>query len=141
MPLVLDSLRNAVAALRAVQTKAEDGAFMAAQDEVTREAIRSGVIQHFEFTYELSWKFIRRWLEENIGRDSADGVARRELFRMGAENRLIDDVAVWMRYHDARNVTCHTYIGYRLQRRFMPSVLDFAHDAGRLLAALEARND
>ena len=54
MPLVLDSLRNAIVALRAVQAKSEDAAFMVAQDQVTREAIRSGVIQHFDFTYELS---------------------------------------------------------------------------------------
>jgi nucleotidyltransferase substrate binding protein (TIGR01987 family) len=128
MPLVLDSLRNAVAALRAVQAKAEDSAFMAAQDEVTREAIRSGVIQHFEFTYELSWKFIKRWLEENIGRDSADGVSRRELFRMGAENRLVDNVAAWMRYHDARNVTSHTY-DLSVAAKVYAVSLDFTHDA------------
>jgi nucleotidyltransferase substrate binding protein (TIGR01987 family) len=140
MPLVLDSLRNAVVALQAVQAKSEDTAFMAAQDQVTREAIRSGVIQHFEFTYELSWKFIRRWLEENIGRDSADGVSRRELFRMGAENRLIDDVAVWMRYHGARNDTSHTY-NLSVAAKVYDASLDFVHDAGRLLAALEARND
>jgi nucleotidyltransferase substrate binding protein (TIGR01987 family) len=140
MPLVLDNLRNAVAALRAVQAKSEDGAFMTAQDEITREAIRSGVIQHFEFTYELSWKFIRRWLEENIARDAADGVSRRELFRMGAENRLIDDVAAWMRYHDARNDTSHT-CNLSVAAKVYSVSLDFVDDADRLLAALEARND
>lgn len=140
MPLVLDSLRSAVTALRAVQAKSEDGAFMAGQDEVTREAIRAGVILHFEFTYELSWKFIRRWLATNIGRDSADGVTRRELFRMGAENRLIDDVEAWIRYHAARNNTSHTY-NLSIAAQVYATSLDFVHDAGRLLAALEARND
>ena len=140
MPLVLDSLRSAVTALRAVQTKSEDSAFMAGQDEVTREVIRAGVIQHFEFTYELSWKFIKRWLETNIGRDSADGVTRRELFRMGAENRLIDDVEAWMRYHAARNNTTHTY-NLSIAAQVYAASLDFVHDAGRLLAALETRND
>ena len=99
-----------------------------------------GVIQHFEFTYELSWKFIRRWLETNIGRDSADGVSRRELFRMGAENRLIDDVDAWMRYHAARNNTSHTY-NPSVAAEVYGISLDFARDAGRLLAALEARNE
>jgi nucleotidyltransferase substrate binding protein (TIGR01987 family) len=140
MPLVLDSLRNAVGALIAVQARSGDSALMAGLDDVTTEAIRAGVIQHFEFTYELSWKFIKRWLETNIGRDSADGVSRRELFRMGAENRLIDDVDAWMRYHAARNHTSHTY-NLSIAAEVYAVSLEFAPAASRLLAALEARND
>ena len=59
---------------------------------------------------------------------------------MGAENRLIDDVAVWMRYHDARNDTSHTY-NLSVAAKVYSVSLDFVRDAGRLLAALEARND
>ena len=140
MPLDLGSLRNAIAALESVQGKAEDGALMSALDDVTRNAIRSGVIQHFEFTYELCWKFIRRWLEVNNGPVTVDGVTRRELFRMGVENRLIEDFATWMRYHNARNETSHTYNPATADRVYETS-LDFVRDAKQLLAALEARND
>jgi nucleotidyltransferase substrate binding protein (TIGR01987 family) len=140
MPLVLDSLRNAVGALLAVQARSADRALMAGLDDITRPAIHAGVIQHFEFIYELSWKFIKRWLETNIGREAADGVSRRELFRMGAENRLIDNVDAWMRYHVARNSTSHTY-QLSVAAEVYAVSLDFAHDASRLLAALEARND
>jgi nucleotidyltransferase substrate binding protein (TIGR01987 family) len=101
---------------------------------------RAGVIQSFKFTCELSWKFIRRWLETNIGWDSADGVTRRELFRMGAENRLIDDVEACMRYHTARNTTPHTY-NLSIAAQVYAASLNFVHDASRLLGALEARND
>ena len=140
MALVLSSLQRSVSALAGVLAKSDDTEFMSNLDDVARNAVRAGVIKHFEFTYELCWKFIKRWLETNISATAADGVTRRELFRLGAENRLIDDVEQWMRYHEARNLTSHIY-----QPEIAESVYNTAHhfvcDAARLLAALEARND
>ncbi len=138
--LELSSLQKAVSALAGVLAKSDDTEFMNNLDDVARNAIKSGVIQHFEFTYELCWKFIKRWLEMNVSPGAVDGVTRRELFRLAAENRLIDDVNEWMRYHEARNQTSHTY-----QPEIAESVYNTAHDfsraAARLLAALEAHND
>ena len=139
MPLIFDSFRNAIAALRAVQCKSEDAIFMAAMDEVTQAAIRSGAIQHFEFTYELAWKFIKRRLEADIGRISVDGISRRDLFRIAAENGLIADVEAWFRYHIARNEMSHTYDPCVAARVYARS-LGFTADAARLLSVLEARN-
>jgi nucleotidyltransferase substrate binding protein (TIGR01987 family) len=139
MPLILDSFRNAIAALHAVQARSEDAALMATLDDVTRKAIRSGVIQHFEFTYELSWKFIKRRLEADIGRSAVDGISRRDLFRIAAENGLIEDIEAWFQYHIARNETSHTY-DLTVAARVYATSLHFAADATRLLAVLEARN-
>lgn len=140
MALELSSLRKAVKALSAVIAKSDDADFMSRMDEVGRNAVKASVIQHFEFTYELCWKFLKRWLETNISPGIADGVTRRELFRLAAENRLIDDVEQWMRYHEARNLTSHVY-----QPETAAKVFDIAHafsrDATCLLAALEVRND
>ncbi len=73
-----------------------------------QETLRAGLIQNFEFTYESAWKQIKRWLEKNYG-NSIDGVTRRELFRLAAENHLIEEVDEWMLFHRARNQTSHTY--------------------------------
>jgi nucleotidyltransferase substrate binding protein (TIGR01987 family) len=140
MALQLDSLEGAVSALFAVLAKSNDTGFMGGLDDVARNAIKSGVIQHFEFTYELCWKFMKRWLETNIGPAVADGVTRRELFRMAAESRLIDDVDHWMRHHAARNETSHTYEAKAAERVYQAAHA-FADDARHLLLALEARND
>jgi nucleotidyltransferase substrate binding protein (TIGR01987 family) len=138
--LELSSLKKAVSALTSVLARSDDAEFMSRLDDVAANAIKAGAIQHFEFTYELCWKFIKRWLETNISPAIADGVTRRELFRLAAENRLIDDVEQWMRYHSARNLTSHAYEP-EIAERVYTTAHDFAPDAARLLAALEARND
>ena len=139
MPLVLDALSNAIATLLAVRARSEDRQLMATLDDVTRQAIRSGVIQHFEVTYELCWKFMRRRLAADIGQTTVEGIARRDLFRIAAENGLITDVNAWFQYHVARDQTSHTY-----QQSIAASVysisLAFSRDAVQLLAVLEARN-
>ncbi len=83
VPLELSSLKKAVSALAEVLAKSDDAGFMGRLDDVARNAIKAGVIQHFEFTYELCWKFIKRWLAINVSPTAADGVTRRELFRLG----------------------------------------------------------
>jgi nucleotidyltransferase substrate binding protein (TIGR01987 family) len=140
LALDLSSLKTAVSALNGALQTSDDAELMSSLDEVVRNAIRSGVVQHFEFTYELCWKFIKRWLETNISPAVADGVTRRELFRLAAENRLIDDVDRWMRYHQARNLTSHTYQP-EIAEQVYNTAHEFASDAASLLAALEARND
>lgn len=105
-----------------------------------QETVRSGIIQNFEVAYELSWKMIKRWLESNVGPGSADGVTRRELFRLAAENRLLEDVDLWMRFHNARNESSHSYDNETAEEVSRCAV-DFAPAARALLAALCARND
>ena len=140
MPLVLDSLSYAVSGLELVLERTAVAEEREELDETLLRAVKSGVIKHFEFTYELSWRFIRRWLEVNISRDVADGVTRQELFRLGAEHSLIDSVADWMIYHRARNLTSHTYRQATAEAVYAV-IPAFLKDAQRLLAALEAHND
>ena len=140
MPLELESFHGAVGSLGQALEHSEDVVLMNSLDESLRNVVQSGVIKYFEFTYELSWKFIKRWLELNVSPNAADGVTRRELYRLGFENRLIDDVERWMDYHEARNETTHTYRKATADEVYaaIPAFLD---DARLLLAALEARND
>ena len=108
MPLNLENLRNSISSLCLILERCEDESTMGDLDTVLQNAVKAGVIKHFEFTYEQSWLAIN-WLEINVSPNTGDGVTRRELFRLGWEQRLIDDVDGWMRYHRARNLTSHTY--------------------------------
>lgn len=136
----LSQLEKAITSLVQLHQRVSDEGFMAAQDSVIRLGLQAGLIQNLEFTYEMCWKAIKRWLEGNVSPGVADGVTRRELFRMAAENRLIEDVDEWMAYHEARNQTSHTYDSV-LAEEVLNVMADFARAAQRLLASLKARND
>lgn len=140
MELELSSLKNAVhslgKALQIINSKIVQE--NVSSDEI--DLLRAGVIQNFEFTYELSWKFMKRWIENNVAAEIVDGVTRKELFRIAIENRLISDIDEWMEFHRARNISAHTYddktaeVVYRVAVKF----LDYAK---ALLQGLESRND
>ena len=49
------------------------------------ETLKSGVIQNFEVAYEVCWKYMKRWIEEQVSPSLVDGVPRRELYRVSAE--------------------------------------------------------
>ena len=139
MALDLSSLRKAVGALRRA-LKVASSQIKGKVNTDNEEVIRAGVIKNFEFTYELCWKFIKRWLEKNVGGPEIDGVTRKELFRMAAESRLIDHVTRWFKYHAARNETAHTYDPAKADAIYSTAKL-FAADAEALLRELEKRND
>ncbi len=137
MSLELESLRKAIQALERSLQAAERAQGLAPEFQ---ETIQAGVILRFGMTYELSWKFMKRWIQEQVGATQVDGVTRRGLFRQAAENHLIEDVNAWMDHHAARNLTSHTYDEATAQEVFeaSPALLK---NAQALLRALEARND
>lgn len=70
--------------------------------------MRDGVIQRFEFTFELSWKTLKRYLEE-YGLEKVDSLNNRDLFRIGFEQDLLKDPVTWFNYLKMRNQTSHVY--------------------------------
>lgn len=134
------ALEKATSSFLQLYPRVTDEVFMSQQDEIIRLGLQAGLIQNFEFTYELCWKAMKRWLEINISPNIADGVPRRELFRMAAENLLIEDVDEWMTYHAARNDSSHRY-GQEIAEDVLQVLADFGRAAQRLLAQLQKRND
>jgi nucleotidyltransferase substrate binding protein (TIGR01987 family) len=105
--LNLTASEKALASLRESVEVYQDTSFIERLTPKQFHTIRAGIIQNFEFTYELSWKFIKRWLETNLGNTEVDGVSRKRLFLLAAESLLIDDVTLWMQYHKYRQGSCH----------------------------------
>ncbi|MEJ2700972.1 MAG: nucleotidyltransferase substrate binding protein [Sedimentisphaerales bacterium] len=141
MELDLSSLRKAVDSLERTLRVAQDQTLAAGLDNDAKDAIRAGVIQNFEFTYELCWKFIRRWIKENADVEEAEHPrTRKELFRLAARFGLIRQPLSWFSYGDARNLTSHTYDEHKAESVYEAAV-GFAEDARYLLDRLEEHND
>jgi nucleotidyltransferase substrate binding protein (TIGR01987 family) len=72
--------------------------------------LRDGCIQRFEYTYELSVKYMRRQLEALADSPtSIDELGFKDMVRAAAERGLIADPAAWFGYRELRNATAHTY--------------------------------
>jgi nucleotidyltransferase substrate binding protein (TIGR01987 family) len=140
MKLELSSLKKAVQShARALKVYHQKSAVPNGDPEEL-ELLRAGVIQNFEFTYELCWKFMKRWIEINISPNIVDGVTRKELFRISAENRLISDFGKWLEYHQAHNLTSHIYDS-DVAEQVYHAAKDFLTDAQEFLQRIEERND
>ena len=140
MSLDLSSLKKAISSLESALNFAGSEDQLAGLTADQKDVIRAGAIQNFEFTYELCWKFMKRWLDNNLGSAYVDGLTRKELFRIAAEHQLITLVDHWIKYHDARNETAHTYDEDKAQEVF-EAAQKFLADAKELLKNLEAKND
>ena len=87
---------------------------------------RDGAIQRFEFTFELSWKVIRKFLK-SLGRHEISG-SPKPLFRDALEEGLIDQIEEWFEFLEARNLTSHIYSKkqaekvYTMAKNFPPFV-------------------
>jgi len=68
---------------------------------------RDGVIQRFEYTFELCWKMIRRVLLAQ-GRNQVSA-SPRPLLRSALSEGYIDDILVWFAFLEARNSISHAY--------------------------------
>jgi nucleotidyltransferase substrate binding protein (TIGR01987 family) len=72
----------------------------------TLSTLKDGVIQRFEFTYELCWKLIKLYLEtEGILEAKSPRSTFKEAFQYG----LIEDGDLWIDMLKDRNLTSHVY--------------------------------
>ena len=64
-----------------------------------------GVLQRFEFTFELTWKAIQEYAKYQ----GIIVASPRESFRIAGDLDLIDNVELWLEYLEERNKTTHIY--------------------------------
>jgi nucleotidyltransferase substrate binding protein (TIGR01987 family) len=101
--------------------------------------LQAGVIQNFEVAYELSWKFMKRWLEKNINPNITLGISRKEFYRIAKEHLLISEPEKWLEFHEARNETSHSY-DKETADEVLKASFEFLNFAKKFLATLENKS-
>lgn len=77
-----------------------------AQYHNLNELEKQGLIQSFEYTYELAWKTIKDFYE-NQGEINIQG--SKDAFRIAFNRHLINNGEQWMQMMEDRNLTTHSY--------------------------------
>ena len=139
-PLDLGALRHAVRSLEDSQDVVGDSKWFDQQSDKIQNTLTAGVMQNFEFVYEISIKMIRRQIElEAASPAEGNHSDFRDLIRVAAEKGIVADAEAWFTYRRMRNLTSHTYDRQKAQQAYRET-LAFIADARSLLACLEARN-
>ena len=111
------------------------------QKDTTDTQIRDGLIQRFEFTYELSHKMLKRHLEAASANPTEfDAADFQYLIRSGNEQGLLLSAwPQWRHYRDMRSKTSHTYDEH-VALAVVAIIPDFFNEANYLLAQLQSRH-
>ena len=130
--LDISSLAKAIASLNEAVT--------AYHQEQSNNFIRDAAIQRFEYTYELSHKMLKRYLE--ITEPSAEVIDQLpfpDLIRTASEKGLLSNGwDVWKNYRHARNTTSHTYNEAKAKEVYT-EIPKFLNEANHLLNELKKR--
>ncbi len=132
MQLDLSSLKNAVSQL--------DAGLELLKQAPQQTIVRDGVIQRFEFTYELCWKMLKRYFVMTWANPQAyDEISFQNLIREGSKEGLLKSGwDIWWMYRDARAATSHTYDEQKALQ-VLAAIPDFLEEARYLLNKLEQR--
>ena len=103
MPLDITPLVNAIDRLREGLTRHIG--------EPADDQLRDGLIQRFEFTYELCHRMLQQFIRRgSASPEEVDRMAFQDLIRTAnQQGLLLGDWPVWHRYRDARASTSHAY--------------------------------
>ena len=132
MKLDLTSLGSAVRRLREGLARH--------QSEPMDEQLRDGLIQRFEFTYELSHKMLRRYLKETTASpDEIERMPFADLIRAAnAQGLLRSGWPAWRGFREMRARTSHTY-DVRVAAQVAAAVPAFLEEAEHLSVELQRR--
>lgn len=81
-------------------------AYKKEKDKIIKDGLRDSIIQRFEFVTELSWKLMKKYLDENL---VLEVYSPRSVIKESYKQDLIENGELWLDILEDRNLTSHTY--------------------------------
>ena len=135
----MDAADIDLAPMKSAIERLEEGlAVLAREPENT--LLRDGVIQRFEFTYELSHRLLRRYLASIAANpEEVQTMSFQDLVRLGGDQGMLrSEWARWRTFHQARTDTSHTYDEAKA-RQVLPILPAFLAEVKALVTVLASR--
>lgn len=107
----------------------------------TKKYFRSATIQAFEYTYELTFKMIKRRIVMSLQNPKEiDDMTFNDIIRVAYGKDIAkSDVSVWCEYRKQRGITSHTYDEDKAQKVF-ESAVNFLDETRYVLYRLQELN-
>jgi len=121
----LSNFRNALQRLKEAATEL--------QQRSASDVVRDGVIQRFEFTYELAWKSTKEYLED-IG--IVDKLSPKAVIKEAYAQKIILNEQNWLLMLQDRNMTSHVYKEEMAQEIAERIIVDYINEFELLLQKL-----
>jgi nucleotidyltransferase substrate binding protein (TIGR01987 family) len=102
--------------------------------------LRAGAIQAFEYTYELSIKTLRRYIETIASNDQyATSLTFNELIRLAFEEGILHaELVEWKKFRSDRGTTSHSYDEVKAQMIY-EAIPAFLEEAKYIASELQQR--
>ena len=75
------------------------------ENDSDNELLQAGLVQTYEFTFELAWKTLKDYLEE----EGYDVSSPRKTIKQAFQSGYIKDGDIWIKSLDDRNIIAHVY--------------------------------
>ncbi len=103
---------------------------------------RTAVVKGYEFTYELAFSAIRRYVADYVLSPGQVGQMRiPDIIRAAGKNGLIESLEDWLVFRQRRNSTAHEYFDEDTIDRVIDVAPEFHNAVSALLKALQDRTD
>ncbi|MCQ5129103.1 nucleotidyltransferase substrate binding protein [Butyricicoccus faecihominis] len=98
---------------------------------IPNDTVRDGMIQRFEFTFELAWKALKEYMIDAGVQNTLQ--FPKQVLREAYATSLISSDSIWLDMLNARNTTSHIYddhtaavIAGKIQKSYLPELQKLA---------------